>query len=75
MSSGRGLNDMEEPRFMKEGYSFIGDDEQWHIKSNSPDWVKKEFDQFFKKVNPKPDKNGKITRYENTPSNSPCMPF
>jgi hypothetical protein len=75
MSSGRGLNDMEEPKFMKEGFAFIGEDEQWHIKSNSPDWVKKEFKEFFKMVDPKPDKDGKITRYDNTPSNSACMPF
>lgn len=75
MSSGRGLNDMEEPKFMKEGFAFIGEDEQWHIKSNSPDWVKKEFKEFFKMVDPKPDEDGKITKYENTPSNSACMPF
>ncbi|EOR25304.1 hypothetical protein A500_10520 [Clostridium sartagoforme AAU1] len=57
---------MEEPKFMKEGYSYIGEDEQWHIKNNSPEWVKKEFKEFFKMVDPEPDKDGKITRYENT---------
>lgn len=54
---------MEEPRFMKEGYAFIGEDEQWHIKDDAPDWVKEEFAEFMKMVNPSPDDNGIVTQY------------
>lgn len=66
---------MEEPRFMKEGYAFIGEDEQWHIKDDAPDWVKEEFAEFMKMVNPSPDEDGKITRYQFAPSNSTYMTF
>jgi hypothetical protein len=54
---------MEEPRFMKEGYAFIGEDEKWHIKDDAPDWAKEEFKEFFQMVDPEPDEDGVITNY------------
>lgn len=47
--------DMMEPKFMQEGYAYIGEDEQWHIRDDAPKWAKKEFDEFFAMVNPEPD--------------------
>lgn len=54
---------MEEPKFMKEGYAFIGEDEQWHIKDDAPDWAKEEFKEFFNLVDPEPDEDGVVTQY------------
>lgn len=54
---------MKEPEFIKEGYAYINEDEQWAIKNDAPDWAKKEFEDFFKSVNPTPDENGVITQY------------
>lgn len=51
------------PRFIKEGYEYIGDDGRWHIKDDAPDWAKKEFEEFYRKLNPTPDENGKIIQY------------
>ncbi len=49
---------MEMPRFMTEGYDNIGGDEQWHIKDDALEWAKKEFQEFYAKLNPEPDKDG-----------------
>lgn len=55
---------MEEPKFMKEGFAYIGEDEKWHIKENAPDWAKKEFKEFFNMVNPTdPDEDGIVIKY------------
>lgn len=54
---------IEEPKFMKEGFAFIGEDEQWHIKDDAPEWAKKEFEEFFKSINPEPDEDGVVTQY------------
>jgi hypothetical protein len=48
---------------MKEGYAYIGEDEQWHIKNDAPDWAKQEFKEFMVMVNSEPDDKGVITRY------------
>lgn len=44
-------------------YVYIGEDEQRHIKEDAPEWAKKEFEEFMKKVNPEPDEDGIITHY------------
>lgn len=54
---------IEEPKFMKEGYAYIGEDEQWHIKDDAPKWAKEEFKEFFNMVDPEPDEDGIITKY------------
>ena len=46
-------NDMSEPRFSKEGYDYIGEDEQWHIRDDAPEWAKKEFEEFFAMIESK----------------------
>lgn len=52
---------MEEPRCFQEGYVFINEQEQWAIKEDAPEWAKKEFKEFMKKVNPTEDENGVVT--------------
>lgn len=47
--------DMPEPRFSREGYDYLGEDEKWHIRDNAPDWAKKEFEEYMAMVNPVPD--------------------
>lgn len=54
---------MKEPDFMKNGYAYIGEDEQWHIRSDAPEAAKEEFKKFMALVNPVPDENGIVTRY------------
>lgn len=51
---------MEIPKCLD--YIYIGEDEQWHIKDDAPDWAKQEFKDFMKFVNPTPDENGVITQ-------------
>lgn len=50
--------DMPPQRFMEEGYAYIGEDEQWHIRDDAPSWAKKEFEEFFAMVNPDPNEDG-----------------
>ena len=33
------------------------------LKENAPEWAKKEYEEFLKKINPVPDKEGKIIQY------------
>ena len=54
---------MLEPRFMKEGYDYIGANEKWHIKESAPEWAKLEFIEFFKMLKGTPDKDGVVTKY------------
>lgn len=54
---------MQEPKFIKEGYSYIGDDGKWHIKDDAPDWAKEEFKEFAFMVDPEPNENGIVTNY------------
>lgn len=54
------LGDMPEPKFMREGYEYLGEDGQWHIRDDAPDWAKKEFEEFYAMVNPDPDEDGCI---------------
>lgn len=52
--------EMIEPRFIKEGYNYIGEDEQWHIKDDAPDLAKKEFEEYMAMVNSVSDEDGMI---------------
>ena len=52
--------DMEEPRFIQEGYEYLGDDEKWHIREDAHDWAKKEFEEFYNQVDSISDKNDKL---------------
>ena len=54
------LGDMPPQRFIEEGYEYLGEDGQWHIKDDAPDWAKKEFKEFYAMINPVPDKDGLI---------------
>lgn len=54
---------LSRPKYLDHDYAFIGDDEQWHIKEDAPDWAKKEFDEFMRLASPEPDENGLITQY------------
>ena len=44
-------------------YHYIGEDEQWHIKDDAPEWAKKEFEEFQKMLSEEPDENGIVTQY------------
>lgn len=54
---------MKEPKFEKEGYAYIGEDEQWHIREDAPDWAKKEFETFMKEADPDPNADGLVIQY------------
>jgi len=51
------------PEFFRLGYGFLGEDYEWHIKDDAPDWAKQEFEEFFKKLNAGPDENGNMKQY------------
>lgn len=55
--------ELEMPRFMQEGYEYLGEDEQWHIKDDAPEWAKREFAEFYGKLNPKPDEGARVMRF------------
>lgn len=55
--------ELEMPKFIQEGYEYLGEDGQWHIKDDAPEWAKKEFKEYYAKLNPEPDEDGIITRY------------
>lgn len=50
------------PRFIQEGYEYLGEDEQWHIRDDAPDWAKKEFEEFYAKIVHIPDEDGLIAQ-------------
>lgn len=55
---------LEEPRFMQEGYEYWDEDaEEWCIKDDAPEWAKKEFKEFYARIQAKPDDNGIVTQY------------
>ncbi len=54
--------ELEKPRFIQEGYEYIGEDEQWHIRDDAPDWAKKELEEFYAKLHPEPDEDGIIVQ-------------
>lgn len=49
--------ELEMPRFIQEGYEYLGEDEQWHIRDDAPDWAKKEFKEFYARLHPESDEN------------------
>lgn len=51
------LGELELPRFVLEGYEYLGEDEQWHIKDDAPEWAKKEFKEFYAKLRSEPIEN------------------
>ncbi|NBI73263.1 hypothetical protein D3Z50_19895 [Clostridiaceae bacterium] len=53
-------SDMPPQTFMQDGYEYLGEDGQWHIKDDAPEWAKKEFDEFNAMINPIPDEDGLI---------------
>lgn len=56
------LGDMPPQRFIQEGYEYLGKDGRWHIKEDAPDWAKKEFEEFYRMVNPIPDEDGAVVQ-------------
>lgn len=54
------LGELEIPRFIQEGYEYLGEDEQWHIRDDAPDWAKKEFEEFYAKI--APDEGGLVAQ-------------
>lgn len=52
---------LERPKCLD--YSYIGEDEQLHIKEDAPKWAKNEFEKYMRKVNPKPSEEGIVTHY------------
>ena len=46
--------ELEMPRFIQEGYEYLGEDEQW---------AKKEFEEYYAKLYPEPDEDGVIIQY------------
>lgn len=55
---------MEEPRVISEGYAYIDDEtETWKLKEDSPEWAKKEFEEFFGLLHGEPDDNDVVTQY------------
>lgn len=57
------MSELSEPRFMREGYEYLGEDGEWHIKEDAPEWAKKEFEEFYAKLDSSQDENGIITQY------------
>lgn len=57
------MGDMPPQRFIQEGYEYFGEDGKWHLKEDAPDWAKKEFEEFYAKINPTPNESGMITQY------------
>lgn len=50
------------PKGMK--YWYINEKtEQWRIMDDAPTWAKREFEEFQKDVNPKPNEDGVVTQY------------
>ena len=56
------LGELELPRFVKEGYEYLGEDEQWHIKDDAPEWAKKEFKEFYAKLCSEQNEDGIIVQ-------------
>lgn len=54
---------LEMPRFIEENWDYIDENEKLCIKENAPDWAKKEYEEFMKKINKVPDENGIVTEY------------
>lgn len=62
------LSELEMPEFEKAGYdyvkdSYLGEDGKLHLREDAPEWAKREFEEFYAKMNPTPDENGIITQY------------
>lgn len=55
--------ELEMPQFIKEGYSYLGKDGRRHLRDDAPDWAKKEYKEFYAKLNPEPDEDGVIVQY------------
>ena len=53
---------LKEPKGIKYHY-FDVKTGTWKIKEDAPDWAKKEFEEFRKKTDSKPDENGIVMRY------------
>ncbi|MCI9141601.1 MAG: hypothetical protein HFH87_03130 [Lachnospiraceae bacterium] len=56
------LGELEIPRFIQEGYEYLGEDEQWHIRDDAPYWAKKEFEEFYAKIAHIPGEDGLIAQ-------------
>jgi hypothetical protein len=49
-------------RFIREGWEYPDiETETWKLKPDAPEWAKREFEEFYKKIYPEPDENGVIT--------------
>lgn len=55
------------PNYIKKGYGkdvyYDKEEKKYKIKKNVPEWVKKEFEEYQKYLNPKADESGLITQY------------
>lgn len=51
------------PKFIIENWSYKDKENKICLKENAPEWAKKEYEEFLKKINPVPDKEGKIIQY------------
>ena len=56
-------SESEMPRFIQEGYEYLGKDGKWHIKDSAPEWAKKEFEEYYARLNPEPDEDGLVIQY------------
>ena len=52
------------PRFVEEDLYYIDEKTgEWKLKEGAPEWAKKEFEEFFRKVKAEPDENRIVTQY------------
>lgn len=51
------------PRFIIENWSYKNANNEICIKEDAPEWAKKEYKEFLKKLNSVPDENGFIKEY------------
>lgn len=63
MEEPKAMCDMIMPKFIEEGYDYIGKDGQMHIKDNAPNWAKREFEEFYVMINSTPNEEGGVTQF------------
>lgn len=51
------------PKFIEKGWSYKDGEGKICLKDNAPEWARKEYGEFTKKINPQPDKKGKVIVY------------
>lgn len=51
------------PKFIEEGYHYRDELGMIRVKPDAPEWAKKDYEEYIKKLHPVPDENGLIIQY------------